>query len=266
MLLYMSTGLRPYGSQNYPVSVRRVWEFQAVVKGWCGPILPDTKPELSRKRLWVFHPQCPHGWSGKPGSQCRIAVFHFSDVPAPLDEVVPANGMLSTELSPSAARRIMNLERQLRPHRDQREVSSALIVQRALLDLSLMVISNAGPLPPIAPREFAMRRVDTALAWYAEHLAETPSLERVSETAGVSSRQMRRHFWMVRRQSPAQAFRQAKMQRVRELLASTDMTAARVANTCGFGSESDFSRAFKAYHGETPTHWRRRSRPPYFGT
>jgi AraC family carnitine catabolism transcriptional activator len=124
-------------------------------------------------------------------------------------------------------------------------------------------MKKAGPLPQIAPRVIAEKKVDTVLAWYSEHMIEMPSLERVSENAGVSSRQMRRYFRMVRNQSPARSFRQLRIQKAEELLSSSNLTADKVAGMCGFGSDSDFSRAFKAHHGESPTQWRRRNRRTY---
>jgi len=266
MLLYLSSGHRSYATGQFGQHVtpaRRVWEIEAVVKGACGPILPDRKPELLRRRLWVFHPQCPHGWMDTPGTGCDVVVFHYSHVPEPLDMAVPNHGLLSVGMDASITRRLVNMERQLRPYAGKSDAISALTSQKALLDISMIVLKNAGPVPQIAPRVFARDKVNTVLAWYSEHMIEMPSLERVSEVAGISSRQLRRYFMMVRKQSPARAFRQMRMQRAEELLASSEMTGDKVAGFCGFGSDSDFSRAFKAYHGENPSQWRRRNRRPH---
>jgi len=66
---YVTNRVHDYESRDRaPVHERANWEFQAVVRGVCAPILGEAGPELMRKRhIRVFPPSTAHGWAGVKG-------------------------------------------------------------------------------------------------------------------------------------------------------------------------------------------------------
>ncbi|WP_281859132.1 GlxA family transcriptional regulator [Litoreibacter halocynthiae] len=82
---------------------------------------------------------------------------------------------------------------------------------------------------------------------------ETPlSLEELAENAGISRRQIERHFKQLLDEPPAQTYRNIRLDRARTLLMETNLSVMEVAIAAGFNSGSVFSRHYKARYGETP--------------
>ena len=85
-----------------------------------------------------------------------------------------------------------------------------------------------------------------------ESLAATALMSRSAFAVGFSERFGR---------SPMAYLRAARMRRAAQLLRSTDLTVGQVAARVGYASRSQFSRAFVAVLGDTPTAFRREPGP-----
>ena len=258
MLRYLAAGERRYGSAPVPVMTRAYWELEAVVSGRIAPVAADgSHPPPRPRRLWVFPPGHRHGWTGDDRVS-RVAVFHVDAVPEPLRGVVQARGPLAVDLDPAEAARLESLAAELRPHVAQAGPLTALIEQRALLDLCLIALGHLPardlPRPAPAPR----RVVEAALAWYGEHLGDGPGVGEVARAVGVSVAHLRRLFHAAQRRSPLAAMREARTQRADDLIRAGELRLAHVARLCGYADGAGFSRAFKAVRGAPPSRWRRR--------
>src|SRR5277367_4504406 len=65
MLRYLGAGVRRFGLYPMHIHQRDNWEFFAVLRGKCGPVLNETGPAiLQRSHLWIFPPETAHGWKG----------------------------------------------------------------------------------------------------------------------------------------------------------------------------------------------------------
>jgi AraC family transcriptional regulator len=260
----LGSGVRRFGLYPLPVQQRGNWEFFAVVRGACGAVTPDVdKPVMQRRRLWVFPPDSRHGWVGDGAKQCQVAVFHFGAVRPVLERMVRARGWLERALTAREARCVAALEKELRPfHRDVTE-RSLLIFEKAMLELSLLALEGL-PLDRMESKsEVALRRVESSLAWYGEHMTERPGVEHVAKAAHMSVSHLRRLFWETRRESPQRAFTTLRLQRAMELLTQSALKLDAIAAQCGFSSASDFCRVFQARHGIGPDRWRESQYPPY---
>ena len=90
---------------------------------------------------------------------------------------------------------------------------------------------------------------------------ETPlSLPELAEAAGISRRQIERQFKQLLGETPAQTYRNLRLDRARTLLIETNMSVMEVSMAAGFNSDNLFSRHFKARYGETPYGHRGRNR------
>jgi transcriptional regulator GlxA family with amidase domain len=205
----------------------------------------------------VFPPQTAHGWHGRTQAPAEIVVVHVSPVPEPVRSLALARGFLQTKLGAEEKAELVRVASLLGRELARPTDLGVLLTERALLDLFLMSIRDepAKPLPHGGSRERQI--VEAAVAYFSEHIAEGPSLERVARAVHVSSSHLRRIFQRVRKISPRQAFNTLRLKRATELLRDERLSLEEVATLCGFSDASAFSRAFRRMHGKPPSEWRR---------
>lgn len=99
----------------------------------------------------------------------------------------------------------------------------------------------------------------------AEHFHEPITVESVLEHVTISRRSLERRFESALGRSPALELRRVRVERAAYLLAQTQMSITRVAQACGFAGPTQLGRVFQRTMGQTPSAYRRRSRPPAAG-
>ena len=255
MLIYLGTGPRRYGEEPLPLSRRRGWEFQAVLKGKIAPLLRDGAPMApAAHRLWIFQPGHVHGWVGEKGRAAEVAVFHFVTVPESLKRILEPRGMTEIDLTPGEVRQIRELARKVEPYWTRPASGMMVCYEYALMALSLLVTEKLGR--RTEPESYAQSRVNAALSWYSERMEEDPSLPEIARAVGVSGVHLRRLFHKVLQASPGNVIDQLRFQRATQLMSDPAIKLEEVGLRCGFGSASSFSRAFKAKFGASPQEWR----------
>ena len=100
-------------------------------------------------------------------------------------------------------------------------------------------------------------RIDPAVLVCKAHIdcCYTDALLRLSDVCrdgGISQPVFRRKFHAHFGTSPIQFLTKLRMQRAATLLATGGYGVKTVASLCGFSDEKYFSRAFRAYYGESP--------------
>lgn len=259
MLRYLGLGYRQFGLYPLVSGGRLNWEFYAVVRGRCGPVLlPESAPRLRASTLWVFPAGSRHGWGGDRERRASITAFHFGAVPEQLEAAVRERGFLEVVLKPVECRRLVALAEELKPHYHHPTNLSDLRFHAALIELSLLALQSLQVEEVPLPEGHAKRTVENALAWFADHVRQNPSVVAVADHVHVSASTLRRAFRQIRQESPAQAFSRVRIEAAMRLMYQTSVKLDLVAEECGFSSTSDFCRAFKARHGATPNQWRRR--------
>jgi len=126
------------------------------------------------------------------------------------------------------------------------------------MDLSLLALAGNDAAQVPALPDLANFKVESALAWYADHLASGPSVMEVADAVHVSTSHLRRLFWQVRGTSPKAAFQRIRLDRAQDLMSRTALTLEDVARHCGYTGSSHFCREYRAFHNFTPTHWRKK--------
>jgi AraC family transcriptional regulator len=264
MLRYLGMGRRPFGLQPMYVHRRANWEFFAVLQGRCGVVIPgQSRPTLHTRRLWVFPPETAHGWRGEGIQPCRVAVFHFGRVPDLLEKAARDGKYLDCPLTAAQARWIAGLARELAPHYMRTTQKSLLVFERAMLELSLLALGPAPSERTEDKNDFALRKVEAGLTWYSEHMSDQPKIEHVAQAINVSARHLRRLFQEARRESPQAGFTKLRIHRAMELLSQSGVKLDEIAAKCGFSSDSDFCRVFKARQKISPDAWRKRKLRAY---
>ena len=140
---------------------------------------------------------------------------------------------------------------------------SLLCFDKALLELSLVALSDTPFASDQNGGDYALEKVQECLSWYSEHMPEQPKLERVAQAVNVSVRHLRRLFWQARRESPQTAFTRLRLEHAMGLLSLSKLKLDAIARQCGFSGSSDFCRVFKTHHLVSPDAWRKRRLPAY---
>ena len=96
-----------------------------------------------------------------------------------------------------------------------------------------------------------------AMTYINRHACNGLTVERLlQETQRVSKMTFHKHFVAATGQTPGAAIRQKQFAEARRLLADTKLSITLVAEQSGFGSSSDFARAFRTAEGMTPRAFR----------
>lgn len=85
-------------------------------------------------------------------------------------------------------------------------------------------------------------------------------IDDVAAHVGVSRRSLEQHFEAALGRTPISVMRQARLERIKDLLVSTDMPLSRIAEAVGLADSASLSRFFRRESGLTPSQFRRRSR------
>lgn len=96
-----------------------------------------------------------------------------------------------------------------------------------------------------------------AIAQMNKHLEDPLEMRDVASATGYSRRHLERLFRDATGKTPGAFYRALRLDRGRNLLATTDMTLAEIAAACGFASAANFSKSFRARFGDAPIRARR---------
>jgi len=242
-------------------NMRTNWEFYVVTKGRCGlRFFDQQRSRFSEKTLWVFAPECSHGWANYRNQPYERISMHFGSVPYPLDEIVRQNGgWLEKKLSDDDLTRALGIAQGLEPAFRLPTFISPLIFQRQLAELALLMIERREftQLPP-ALTDLANFKIERAVSWYIEHLTQNPSVKQVAGAIHISPSHLRRLFWQTRKSNPKSVFRRLRLDQAKELMSRSALTLEEVATHSGFSSASHLCRDCRVVHGFSPTTWRKK--------
>ncbi len=117
-------------------------------------------------------------------------------------------------------------------------------------------------LPPELRYQVDHPRIVRILRAMEENPEEVLNTAELAAIGGVSVRQMERLFAQHLGQPPRRLYREIRLVRAERLLTYSKLGVTDVAMACGFTSVAEFSRAYKAQHGEPPSRHRRREISP----
>ena len=260
MLRYFAQG-RVRWRNGMRCNTRTNWEFYVVTEGRCGLRFSDQqRPTFHEKTLWVFAPECSHAWANIRGQHYERISMHFGSVPYPLDEIVRQNGgWMEKKLTAADIARLMRIARDLEPAFRQPNVVSPLLFQRHVAELGLLMLEGREftHLPP-ALTDLAHFKIERAVSWYMEHLAQSPSVKQVADAIHISPSHLRRLFWQCRKANPKSVFQRLRLDRAKELMSRSSLTLDDVAAHSGYSSASHLCRDCRAVHRFSPTTWRKK--------
>ncbi|MBC2604326.1 helix-turn-helix transcriptional regulator [Puniceicoccus vermicola] len=232
---------------------RRFWEFQAVVHGriaWVPASGPAT--ETKARTLWVSPPGSSHGWTGIPGEEAVIVVFHFRLIPETLRLRLGKSPCTAIHLSAAECVQMEELARGVDRYWRKPAPGMLLCYEHALLQISHLAYESLTIQHPEEPENRIRDQVQSALSLYNENMQTNPGLPEIARACHSSPANLRRLFHKTLQASPKEVFDQLRYQRAMQLLTETTLPLAHIAEQCGFQDQSAFSRAFKNHFQCTP--------------
>lgn len=109
---------------------------------------------------------------------------------------------------------------------------------------------------PLVLGGLVARRLQQAIKLLEGHIEENITLAEIAASAGLSPFHFSREFKRATGVSPHQYLIRLRLERARDLLASTDLPIAEVALRSGFASQSHFTRYFRKLTATTPRAYR----------
>jgi len=101
--------------------------------------------------------------------------------------------------------------------------------------------------------------VRAALSYIRQHAAGGITVESVVRQIDASRRELERHFRRVLGRSVLTEIRRVRVERAKELLATTDLAMPAIARRCGFSTPQRLAIVFRQVTGLVPTAFRRRA-------
>ena len=256
-LAYIGHGTRTYGLKPILGRPRGFWELQWVLHGEARPDnLDRSVTRGTGARLYISHPDSPHGWTDEGASRSEVFVLHFRSVPAELAAAVNQAKTHIIALDESELRQHRVRLDEIRLARAEEDPRLALKLERILVEVALLVMDRETP--GQAPGR-AADRVEQALHWFEENIGENPSANDVARAVGVSPAHLRRLFSAAGRDSPKTECTRLRIAVARRCLRE-GWKLERIASYLGYSEASAFSRAFSAAAGESPREWLKRER------
>ena len=211
----------------------------------------DREPEHAEAGACIFYPPFVFHHYQAEGEFLNSFV-HFRCDP-PLPEPYPIlTGRLFYPEQPEEIHSLLRLIQQEHLNRQDNYAQMEDLLLRQLLLLLGRVRTASHP-----PRE---RRYYGQLSALREEMLETCekpwTLEQMCRRANIGKSQFYRYYELYFRRSPLEELTDARLQRVRYLLASSSLSVQQAAAASGFRSICHFNRFFRLRCGCTPTEFR----------
>lgn len=100
-------------------------------------------------------------------------------------------------------------------------------------------------------------RVEKAILYIESNYTEKITADDIAKSAHLSRFHFIRIFRSCTGLTPMEFVTKLRIEKAKSLLLITGMSLAIVALSCGFSSQSHFTRTFKAHHGQTPGQFRK---------
>lgn len=132
--------------------------------------------------------------------------------------------------------------------------------REALTKAVLLILANHPLDQQESQPEAYVRNVDrikSMVGFIEEHYAQELTIEQIAQSGGVSQREAQREFAAHVGSRPMEYLNNHRLFMASKLLKGTDASISEVARSCGFGSQSYFTKRFRERYGHTPSEHRR---------
>ena len=244
------------------------WEMGYISTGEARLRVGQALLDLQAGDLFVIRPDEPHGFVAWRGTR-RILMFHAKLLKtAPLrarsgkKTGLEVEGIRIPQLFTATPRRQSVIEsawERLQEESFGRETAKASMCAALLGELLLELARNVKEADNTVDyhiSRFARQTVDEVCAEVRANLGYPWTLSELVERSGYSVTQLTLLFHATTGTSPCRWLSEQRVRQARELLTRSDSSLASIAVDVGFGSRSQFHRAFRQTTGTTPSRYR----------
>jgi len=159
--------------------------------------------------------------------------------------------MFSNALVSATAQEVFN-ELQKGRAADERYVEKLVEIMLEKVYRALTTVGVDG----LKPSHVHFSRLSKALQYIRGNLSSDLSVQYLANLAGVSQTHFRRLFQEALGTSVHQYVQGARLEQARKFLGSTGMPISRIAEECGFSSQSHLTTSFRKLYSATPAEYR----------
>lgn len=246
VLRVLGWGPRYYGDQPMPVAAYAGWPFVVILKGSPTLVLKNGEQRLTAGNLLAVHPDFPVGWTDRPGRDCEILSWVWSDEPSE-DFGLPRGEYQISFSDEAGLRRLESLHEMCR-----REVADSDGVSLPNLRALRQLVKNEFSRQATRPEDSeSFKKMRLASDYLKLHLGRRDVISLLRDYLGVTPIELQRLFHEHHHMTPAAYLHGLRMQTAKSLLRDRSTSAKETAFMLGYSHSNDFSRAFARYFGHT---------------
>jgi AraC-like DNA-binding protein len=249
-LLYLGSAHRQFGRHPVPIAVAPGWQYVLITRGEPTLVLEQGQKQLRPGQLLIIPPGCPTGWTDRSGAVSGLLRWIWRSEPKCAECATPRRMYRQWTVNPRLWRSLEQLHAQCREEIQRPDELSHLSLEHLHVALD---ISIARLIRPKAPSPEPAVRLELAMHWMAQNLAERNLTTALCEYLRISPATLARTFRNQRGESPAACYHRLRMSRAREWLEVRGWPVKHIAATLGYRHSNDFSRAFKQRTGQSPS-------------
>lgn len=247
-LLYLAWGHRQYGQNPIPVSRHPGWHYILVTKGKPTLVTEDGKAALSAGDFLIVDPDCASGWLDRPDGVADLLVWIWRTGPRCAQCAAAPGSYRKWAIGTRLWHKLEQYHALCRQEVERPDDLTRLALEQLHLAIDVTIARLVGKFQPPEPSV----RMELAVRWMAQSLAEPHPVSALCEYLQVSPATLTRMFHSHHGESPAAYHQRLKMTRAQELLEDGRFSVKEIAYALGYKHPNDFSRAFKQLLGKSP--------------
>lgn len=249
-LSYLAWGRRDFHQEFLPECLHAGWVCTIIEEGSPVMAIRGNDTSLAPRQLVLIGPDCPFGWPSRKGSTCKFVQWMWTKMDSEVVQQCSSDAFIIRDIP-------RGRYRPLRENHDQcrREVLSPDPLSGPYLDacqaqfeiLLRRVLESEGH------ADLVEVRLQQATRWMQSHLDSKEPIARLCDYLDISQSTLHRLFKAQIGESPAVHFQELRMQEAKRLLIEKQASIKEVSYTLGYRHINDFSRAYKAFYGSSPS-------------
>lgn len=245
-LRYLGWGSRFYSVNPTPTKRALGWSCHVVKRGSPILTLEGRKRIATAGSVFIFGPECAHGWTDRPHQRSEFLVWIWKSAPRSPHCRPPSDRYLEETLNSAALRRVEQIHAACRQEVSFPDPSTPWAMESLRLELEVLI---ARLKRPVASAPSPSRRVEQAVRWMKENLASRRPITFLCDYLQMSSGALERLFLDELGETPSSCLQRLKMEHAGQLLAK-GKTVKEVAYSLGYTHANDFSRAFRTFRAK----------------
>ncbi len=247
-LQYLAWGRRNFEQEYLPACPHQGWTGLLIQEGRPKITLNGEVIHLTRGTLALIGPDCLFGWPSLAENRCKFILWMWHQLDAgPLQAAPSGYSLVAPEKSYREAL-VLNHDLCRKEAQAMDDYSTDYLTA---CHLSFQVLLRRA-LENDTDRE-SNDTFARATEWIDEHLDSKNPIARLCDYLNISQSSLYRIFTERIEISPAEYFRNRKMEQARELIRRNDCQIKEVAHKLGYSQFNDFSRAYRQHYGKPPS-------------